>query len=111
MEFIRQVERLQMLNKLVREQKTGSPDELAQRLGVSRSKLYLILEELRDQGVCIRYNKQVNSFVYEECLGISVKFSFEILSCGEKNSIKGGKYFEKSPCVHYFGRWQDILVA
>jgi biotin operon repressor len=111
MEFIKQVERLQLLNKLVKEQRTGTPDELAQRLGVSRSKLYLILDELRDTGVCIRYRKQQNSFVYEECLGISLKFSFEILSSGEENSIKGGKYFEKSLSVHYFGRWQDTLVA
>lgn len=91
MEFVRQIERLQLLNKLVREQRTGSPEELAERLGVSRAKLYLILAELRDEGVCIRYNKKQNSFIYEDCKGINLEFSFKVLCPEEENSINGGE--------------------
>lgn len=91
MEFIKQIERLQLLNKLVREKRTGSPEELAERLGVSRAKLYLILEELRDRNVCVKFNKRINSFEYEACKGINLEFSFRILRQDEEKMINGGK--------------------
>ena len=91
MEFIKQIERLQLLNKLVREQCTGCPEEFASRLGVSRAKLYLILEELRDQNICIRFNKRINSFEYENCRGIALEFDFRVLHKEEEKKINGGK--------------------
>ncbi len=97
MEFIKQIERLQLLNKLVREQCTGCPEELASRLGVSRAKLYLILEELRDQNVCIRFSKRINSFEYEACRGINLEFSFRVLLQEEEKSINGGKILNFFP--------------
>lgn len=99
MEFIRQIERLQLLNKLVKEQRTGSPEELAERIGVSRSKLYLILEELKDQGIGIRFDKKINSFVFENCKGLDLVFSFKVLDTQESVAIKAGKnlnYFSTS---------------
>ena len=60
MEFIKQIERLQLLNKLVREKRTGSPDELAERLGLSRRQLYFYLEFLKDYGIDIAYSRKKN---------------------------------------------------
>lgn len=97
MEFIKQIERLQLLNKLVREKRTGSPEELAERLAVSRAKLYLILEELRDRNVFIKFNKRINSFEYEACRGINLEFSFRILRQDEENIINGGKIINFFP--------------
>jgi DNA-binding Lrp family transcriptional regulator len=97
MEFIKQIERLQLLNKLVREERTGTPEELAERLGVSRAKLYLILEELRDRNVCIRFNKRINSFEYEACRGINLEFSFRILRQEEEKLINNGKILNFFP--------------
>lgn len=85
MRFIKQIERLQLLNKLVKEQRTGCPEELAKRLGVSRAKLYLMLEELRDYGVKIVFSKKVNSFKYTNCIGLNLNYSFKVL--GEKETI------------------------
>ena len=97
MEFIKQIERIKLLNKLVKEERTGSPEELAVRLGVSRSKLYLILEELRDHDVCIRFNKKINTFEYEACRGINLEFSFRILRQDEEKIINGGKILNFFP--------------
>tara|TARA_R110002020_G_scaffold259853_3_gene473998 strand:- start:209 stop:571 length:363 start_codon:yes stop_codon:yes gene_type:complete len=91
MEFIRQIERLQLLNKLVKEQRTGKPEELAKRLGISRAKLYLMLDEMRDEGIEIRFSKRSNSFVYENCEGVSVIFSMKVLEASEIRSISAGK--------------------
>ncbi|MEN2284459.1 Lrp/AsnC family transcriptional regulator [Algoriphagus sp. SE2] len=97
MEFIKQIERLQLLNKLVREKRTGSPEELAGRIGVSRAKLYLILEELKDEGICIRFSKKLNSFTYENCEGLQLGFSFKVLEATEEISINAGKFFTFFP--------------
>ncbi len=91
MEFIRQIERLQLLNKLVKEQRTGKPEELAKRLGISRAKLYLMLDELRDEGIEIRFSKRSNSFIYENCGGVSVVFSLKVLGAVEIRNISAGK--------------------
>lgn len=91
MEFIRQIERFQLLNKLVKEQRTGRPDELAKRLGVSRAKLYLMLEELRDYGVEIVFSKKVNSFRYYNCRGLNLDFSMKVLDDKETILISAGK--------------------
>jgi len=83
----------------VREQRTGSPEELAKRIGVSRVKLYLILDELRDEGVEIKFSKRLNSFVYENCAGVSVVFSLKVLESTEIRNISAGKglnYFPAS---------------
>jgi predicted DNA-binding transcriptional regulator YafY len=97
MEFIKQIERLQQLNKLVREQRTGSPEELAKRIGVSRAKLYLMLDELRDEGVEIKFAKRLNSFFYENCAGISVVFSLKVLESTEIRNISAGKRLNYFP--------------
>lgn len=102
MEFIRQIERLQLLNKLVKERRTGRPEELAERLGVSRAKLYLMLDELRDEGIEIKFSKRSNSFVYENCGGVSVVFSLKVLESNEIRDISAGKvlnYFPPSKLI------------
>ncbi|MCC5936684.1 MAG: HTH domain-containing protein [Lunatimonas sp.] len=91
MEFIKQIERFQLLSKLIKEERTGSPDELASRLGVSRAKLYLMLDELKDEGAKIRYSKRINSFVFENCDGISIGVSIHILGLEESRKIFAGK--------------------
>ena len=94
MEFVRQIERLQLLNKLVKERRTGKPEELAGRLGVSRAKLYLMLDELRDEGIEIRFSKRSNSFVYGNCEGVSVVFSLKVLESNEVRDIAAGKVLD-----------------
>lgn len=90
MEFIKQIERFQLLSKLIKEGRTGSPDELASRLGVSRAKLYLMLDELKDEGAKIRYSKRISSFVFENCDGISIGFSIRVLGLEESRKIVAG---------------------
>ncbi|WP_373522673.1 HTH domain-containing protein [Aquiflexum sp.] len=90
MEFIRQIERLQLLNKLVKEQRTGSPEELAERLGVSRRQLYVYLEYLNDMGVDIQYSRRLNSFVFASQKQILIDWRFEVLESAEIRKVLGG---------------------
>lgn len=102
MEFIRQIERLQLLNRLVREQRTGSPEEFGERLGVSRRQLYAYLEYLKDHGIDIIYSRKINSFIFSNDKELEIVFKFQIL--GEENSrdIFGGKNLKNIfPCYFY----------
>jgi hypothetical protein len=90
MEFIKQIERLQLLTKLVGEQRTGSPEELAERLGVSRRQMYVYLEYLNDMGVDIQYSRRLNSFVFASQKKIRIDWRFEVLEPAEVRKVLGG---------------------
>jgi predicted DNA-binding transcriptional regulator YafY len=96
MEFIKQIERLQLLNKLIREQRTGSPEELAERLGISRRQLYVYLEYLKDMGVDIQFSRRMNSFVFACQKQIRIDWRFEILEPAEVKKVVGGRHCFRS---------------
>ena len=58
MKFLEQMQLLERIDQLIKLKATGTPAELAARLGVSERTVYNILETLRDLGVAINYNKQ-----------------------------------------------------
>ena len=96
MNFIRQIERMQLLNKLIREQRTGSPEELAERLGVSRRQLYAYLEYMKDFGLDICFSRKVNSFMYGDEKEIKIDLNIQVLKASEARQIQGGWAFQLS---------------
>ncbi|MGY6560343.1 MAG: DNA-binding protein [Nitritalea sp.] len=76
MELFLQIERIKFLNQLLQQENTGTPDMLASRLGISRSKLYTILEQLRDIGLEIKYSRMRQTFYCEE--GSELQFEVTI---------------------------------
>ena len=91
MKIIESIERIQILHKLMSEEKTGTPNDLAQRLGISRSTLYNLLEELKAQRISIAYSRTKESFFYLEDIDIEVKFSVKIIRDPNKlTKIRGG---------------------
>lgn len=91
MNLFRRIERIQLLNKLISEQRTGTPEELANRLGISRSKLYLMLEELKDIGVHVQYSKRTATFYYSNCERLTFDYSFRVIKADDCKEIGGGK--------------------
>lgn len=79
------IDRLKIIHKLVEEQKTGSPEEFAKRLGIKRSTLYFIFEELKSKGISIVYSRQIRSFYYEYPINFSIGYSIEVI---KKDEIK-----------------------
>lgn len=57
--------RLQRIDCLIRLKSTGSPDQLARRLGISRRCLYDYLQLMKDNGAPIKYNASRSSYYYE----------------------------------------------
>ncbi|WP_215225192.1 helix-turn-helix domain-containing protein [Echinicola shivajiensis] len=93
MNFIKHIERIQLINKLIREEKTGSPEELSARLGISRRQLYNHLESLKDMGLEVSYSRKLNSFYYVDEKHLEMNFSLKVIGPEEIESIYGGVYF------------------
>jgi hypothetical protein len=87
------LERIEKIHDLVTQEKTGSPEEFARRLGISRTRLYEIMDDLRYEGAPISYSKTCRTFYYEKPFHISVSFELRTLNSREKNNINGGKIF------------------
>ena len=90
------LDRISMMHRLVQRRGTGSPCELAGRLGVSRTSLYELIDELRSRGAPILYSKSSRTFYYSEPFDVSVTCTFRTLSAVEEREISGGfKFFSR----------------
>ncbi len=97
MNFIRQIERLQLLTKLIEQERTGTPEELGKRLGIKKRTLFDIIDNLKSLGVQIEYNRRTKTYSYAHQQKIHIEFSLTILKESELKKISGGvKYFSLS---------------
>jgi len=69
------LERLQRIDMLIRQQSTGSPRELGQKLGISERSARKYVNTLREMGAPISYSRKHNSYYYLEAGGFSFRFS------------------------------------
>lgn len=90
MQIIKQLERLKKANLLIKSECTGNPDEFAIKLTISRSQLYNILEQLKDFGAPIKYNKKLNSFYYTTHFSLEINYSLKAILEDEQKTIFGG---------------------
>lgn len=111
MEFIRQIERLQLLNKLVKEQRTGKPEELAERLGIGKRQLYVYLEYLKDFGLNIQFSRKLGSFIYAEEHELKIELRFELLDSKSRIEINAGESLNFSIPCYFYAQMEDRLVS
>lgn len=85
---------IQRLDSLIRLKATGCPDELGERIGISRRQVYRIIDEMKVMGFPVAYCRSRKTFYYEQ----EVKFTFEICVMEEKEVRKtiGGKNYWKN---------------
>ena len=79
MKIIHYLERIEMIHKLVDQESTGTPVEFARRLGISRTRLYEIMDDLKLEGAPIAYSRSCRTFYYEEPFQISINFDLRPL--------------------------------
>lgn len=84
------IERLQVLHSLISQRKTGTPEQLAKRLGVSRSCLYNLIEELRVFQMPILYSRKIESFYYEKEVKFDLNLEIRIMNNENLININGG---------------------
>ncbi len=90
---------LEWIDCLIRQQRTGSPRDLSQKIGASERKAERLIAQLRDQGFPISFDKRRNTYYYTE----DVKIRFEIVIKDDALlRIQGGcqnnfQFFFKAP--------------
>mgnify|MGYP002397563204 CR=1 FL=1 len=65
MSFISNFHRIECLEQLIRLKATGTPDQLAERLGVSRRTVFNLIENLRQMGKDIKYDPNRKTYYYD----------------------------------------------
>jgi biotin operon repressor len=102
MYFLKQLERIQELDKLLKKRSTGTPETLAKRLGVSRSHLYNLISYLDDLGMQIKFSRRLNSFYYVNTQDkLEIAFSIKIVNHKGEHNIYGGRNLNLGFKNHY----------
>ena len=87
MYVIEDLKRIHKIHKLIFSQQTGSPDEFASTLCVSRRELYYMLQELKNMGAEISYSRTKHTFCYTN--------KFEMMLC---SNFAQSKYLQDNIC-------------
>lgn len=108
MNYIQQLERLNKLNRLIELGKTGSPEDLATSLEISKRQLFNLLETLKNLGAEIEYCKQAQSYRFQEAK-IEINFSLKLIKKSESRKIYGGNTINIVTC-NYISLCKNIFT-
>ena len=95
MSLHKNLQRLKHIDSLIRIKATGSPKELAGKVGISRSVLFEFINEMKEEGFKIAFSKTINSYYYTEEGNLTEHFFEKSLSRIEMRAITGGESFLK----------------
>jgi hypothetical protein len=73
MKFFEMQKRLQCLAEELNKGHTGVANELAEKLAISRSQLFVYIDLLKAYDITVTYRKALNSYVVEEACIIEVQ--------------------------------------
>ncbi len=71
---IDKLKKMEQLDFLIRTKKTGPPEELAEKLDISERQTRRYIEEMKEIGAAIQYNRYL--FTYEYLKPLMFKFGF-----------------------------------
>jgi predicted DNA-binding transcriptional regulator YafY len=66
MRFCEQLNKIKRVDALIRRKATGTPDQLADKLEVSRRTIFRIIDDLKELGAPVIYSKFRQSYQYED---------------------------------------------
>lgn len=94
------IDRMQKLHHLILNYSTGTPQELADKLSISRSSLYNLLDELKSFDLPITYCKVRQTFYYTKQVEFNLQCSIKIIDEKEiLRNINGGDCLFSLPSI------------
>lgn len=96
--IFKQINRLQQIDQLIRQKRTGNAEEFAAKLQISRRQVYNWIDEMRGLGLEINYDRDIRSFVYLKPYRISIALDIKELPDSEIFDIEAGMNFSKK-CI------------
>jgi AraC-like DNA-binding protein len=79
-QLLKYTNRLRHADQLIRLEATGTPRLFAQKLGISESYLYGILDEMKDMGLPLTYSKTRLTYVYTKPVRLHIEIGVEIIA-------------------------------
>ena len=99
------IKRLQLMHELINEQKTNTPEILAERLCISRASLYQLIDDLKKNNLPITYSRKKKSFIYTKNVYFKLDFALEITENEQDlSNINGGFVVYSLPSIYINGR-------
>ena len=81
------IERMHRLHKMIYEESTGTPDEVAETFNVKKRQLYYMIDEFRDFGAVIKYSRKRCTYYYAEPFDFFSSLGFDSFSRKENKKI------------------------
>lgn len=103
MKAIEQLQRLQRIHDLIKVERTGTPDEFAETVHISRRQLYEYIQIIKDLGVDIKYSKSRTTFYMCNGHELKITFGIKLVTKSEATNINGGffqNYFKRAFFLH-----------
>ena len=88
MTFMEQIEALERLHELIKRKATGTPEQLAERFGVSLGTIHNFIKTLRSKDLPITYCRERQTYYYEYEVDVIV---FQIKTKEDLRKIQGGE--------------------
>lgn len=105
MTFTKTIKRLQLLHELITEEKTNTPEILAEKLCISRASLYVLIDDLKKNNLPITYSRKKRSFIYTKKVNLKLDFKLEIIENEhDLSKINGGFMAYTFPSNYINGR-------
>lgn len=87
MNILRYVERLKRMDTLIKRKATGTPEEFARKMGLSRSTLMEYIKSLKALNAPIVYDTMRNSYYYDQPCRLKIGFESTTLTEQELQEI------------------------
>ena len=101
---------IKKLVHLINYEVTGNASVLAQRLGISRSQLFIEIETIKSYGVDIQFDRSKKSFVFSGQKKIIVREPIVITDREDLSTINAG-FFRKNRSVLFSGLYTTNFVS
>jgi predicted DNA-binding transcriptional regulator YafY len=90
--IIKELERIKRIDQLIRLESTGKAEDLARKLGVCRKQVYNIIEQMKDFGLEIKYNRDKETFYYAKPYKVNIKIEVRDMSEEELRNTDAGMF-------------------
>jgi hypothetical protein len=86
---------MERMDQLIRLESTGDSFEFSEKLGVSRRQMYYYIEELKDLGLPLSYNRRARTYFYEKNCRLKIDVSVKEMGASELTNYIGGFFSSK----------------
>lgn len=102
MKIFEYIDRVNLLHKLITTKKTGTPEELAMRLNLSKSRLLRVIEDLKLKGAPIVYSRPLKTYQYAQNYKMQINLEFLPLTDEDIKDINGGFMTQNNNLLNAF---------